>query len=135
MQDDRRDSGLELEEFQMMNKNDLLLHLCKKTAQVILGYDPKIYSIPILASDTGETKYRIRKLIKELETDGLVKRNHEGCIDDDGNPHCYHGWSITQKAAETEMYKKCDKEAIEEIARFLRDVEKCEREERENETA
>ena len=108
----------------MIDKNELLLDLCKKTAAVPAGgYAPCIYSIPLLSKLTGETKYRIRKLIKELESDGLVTKTYEGGIDEDGYPHCYHGWSITSKTIGTEMYKKCEKEAIEDYERFVREFD------------
>lgn len=116
-----------------MIKDDLLLDLCKRTAAIpVGGYDPCIYSVPHLSRYTGETKYRIRKLLKELEADGFVRKTYEGGIDEDGYPHCYHGWGITQKAQETEMYKKCYKDALEDYARFTREFdEEWEREEAE----
>lgn len=114
-----------------MTKEDLLLYLCRRTAAVPAGgYDPCIYSIPHLSSYLKETKYHIRKLMKELEADGLVRKTYEGGIDEDGYPHCYHGWSITRKAKETDMYKKCYKEALKDYARFTREFDaKWEREE------
>lgn len=105
----------------MLTKDDLLLYLCKATAQVPAGgYDPNIYSIPSLAERMGETKYAIRKCMKALEADGLVSKTYEGGIDEDGYPHCYHGWSITRKTRESDLYKKCEKEAYREYAEFCR---------------
>lgn len=107
-----------------MTKNDLLLYLCKRTAMILVGsYGPCIYSVPHLSRHTGETKYHIRKMLKELEADALVTKTYEGGIDDDGYPHCYHGWSITRKAEETEMYKRCYKEALEDYARSTREFD------------
>lgn len=108
-----------------MTKDDLLLDLCQKTASIPFGYDPNIYSIRELSEAHGETRYRIRKLIKELEADGLVRRTYDGGIDEEGYPHCYHGWHITKKATDSELYKKCEKEALEEYERF---AQKCEEE-------
>ena len=106
-----------------MTKDELLLDMCKRTATVTMGYDPKIYSIPHLARCLNESKYRIRKLMKELEADGAVRRSYDGGIDDDGYPHCYHGWSITKKTYDSELYKKCDKEAIAEFEKFTQDFD------------
>lgn len=104
-----------------MTKDDLLLWLCKQTAQVPAGgYDPNIYSVPHIARRIGKTKYTIRKLLKELEADGLVHKTHEGGVDEDGYPHCYHGWSITKKACDSELYKKCEKEAYQEYKDWSR---------------
>lgn len=108
----------------MMTKDDLLLEMCKRTATVPAGgYDPNIYSIPSLSRSMGETKYAIRKCMKELEADGLVRRAHDGGIDEDGYPHCYHGWSITEKTVNTDLYKRCYKEALEDYERFTREFD------------
>lgn len=106
-----------------MTKDDLLLDMCKRAATVPMGYDPNIYSIRELAESLNTSRYRIRKLMKELEADGAVRRSYDGGIDDDGYPHCYHGWSITKKTRESELYKKCDKEAIAEFEQFQRDFD------------
>ena len=98
----------------MLAKDDLLLWLCKETARVPAGgYEPKIYSVPEIARRFCKSKYSVRKAIKELEADGLVRRTHEGGIDD-GYPHCVHGWRITKKVCDSELYKECEKEAYQE---------------------
>lgn len=108
----------------MLTKDDLLLEMCKLTAAVPAGgYDPNIYSIPYLARIMSETKYAVRKYIKELEADGLVHKAYEGGMDEDGNVGCYHGWSITQKAINTDLYKRCYKEALEDYERFTREFD------------
>lgn len=106
-----------------MTKNDLLLYMCKRAATIPFGYDPNIYSIPRLSKNLNQTKYSIRKLIKELEADGAVAKTYEGGIDEDGYPHCYHGWSITEQTMKTNMYKQCEKEALEEYERFNREFD------------
>lgn len=110
----------------MLTKDDLLLYLCKATAQVpVGGYESNIYSIPSLARRMGETQYSVRKCMKALEADGLVHKTYEGGIDEDGYPHCYHGWSLIQRAMETEMYKHCEKEALDnEYRKFLYELDK-----------
>lgn len=106
----------------IMTKDDLLLELCRLTAMVpVGGYDPNIYSIPRLSRRLGKTKYRIHKLLKELEKDGAVMKAYEGGIDEDGYPHCYHGWCITEQTLDTDMYKECYKEALEEYERSTRE--------------
>ena len=106
-----------------MTKGDLLLYMCKKTATIPWGYDQNIYSIPRLSKELSQTKYSIRKLIKELEADEAVAKTYDGGIDEDGYPHCYHGWSITKKTKNTVMYKQCEKEALEEYERFNREFD------------
>lgn len=106
-----------------MTKGDLLLYMCKKTAAIPLGYDLNIYSIPRLSKDLSQTKYSIRKLMKELEADGAVSKTYDGGIDEDGYPHCYHGWGITKQTRNTDMYKQCEKEALEEYEGFIREFD------------
>lgn len=106
-----------------MNKDELFLTLCRETARVPLGgYEPKLYSIPRLARDSGVSKYRIRQLIKKLEADGMVRKTFEGGIDDEGFPWCIHGWGLTKKACDTDLYKQCDKEASEYADNWLREL-------------
>lgn len=102
-----------------MTKTDLLFALCRMVTAIPFGYDPKIYSIPGLSRYLNETKYRVRKCMKELEADGLVKKSYEGGVDGEGIPYCYHGWRITERAERTDMYERCRKEAIKELEQVL----------------
>ena len=106
-----------------MDKNELLLYMCKQTAVIPVAYTLTIYSIPSLSKKLGETQYRIRKLMKQLEADGAVVKTYDGGIDDDGYPRCYHGWSITKQTMESDMYKQCCKEALKEYEHFIRDFD------------
>lgn len=107
-----------------MDKNELLLYMCRRTAAIPCGYDPNIYSIPSLSKNLRETQYRIRKWMKELEADGAVAKTYDGCIDEDGYPRCYHGWSITEQTVKSDMYKQCYKEAIDEYQHWIEGIEK-----------
>lgn len=107
-----------------MTKDDLLLYLCKLTAQVPFSYDPNIYSIPHISRELNVSGYKIRKLMKELAADGLVKRAYDGGCDEDGYPHCYHGWRITRKVVDSELYKKCAEEAKAEFEKILQEIDK-----------
>ena len=106
-----------------MTKNDLLLYLCRETADISFCYDPKIYSVPNLSRRLNKTKYSIRKLMEELEADGFVRKTHIGGTDEDGYPYCYHGWSITEQTFDSDMYKQCYKEALREYERFCREFD------------
>lgn len=71
-----------------------------------------IYSAKTLANYFfGESEYQTRKLLKELEAMGYVMKDYEGGIDEEGYPHCYHGWNLTVKALETEIGKEEEKNA------------------------
>lgn len=103
----------------MVSPNDVFLALCEMTA-AISPY-PNIFSIPCIARKMETTQYAVRKQIKVLEADGLIAKACEGGVDEDGCVHCVHGWSLTSKGRESECFKKCEKAAIEEMDRFLKE--------------
>ena len=57
---------------------------------------------------------------------GYVTYEHFGGIDEEGFPHCYHGWSLTQKweNENKKIFTKAWKEKCEEIDRLMHDVER-----------
>lgn len=70
-------------------------------------YHEPIFSIKYLSKNFFyDTEYKTRKLIKKLESMGYVTKNYEGKTDEEGYPHCYHGWSLTVKALDTEIGKE-----------------------------
>ena len=102
-----------------MTKTDLLLFLCRMTAAIPFGYDTKLYSVSDLSGSLNETKYCVRKRMKELEADGLVKKSYEGGVDGEGFPYCCHGWRITERTKCTDMYERYCKEALKEFEQIL----------------
>ncbi len=103
-----------------MTANDLFQEMCKLTAAIPFCYDPKIYSVKYLAERMKQSKYMIRKQMKKLEAVGLVCRDYDGGADEDGRVYCYHGWSITEKAMKTALYKRLEKEAAQEFNDFMK---------------
>ena len=55
-------------------KDELFEVLCEETARISFCYEPKIYSVPWLSKLLYASQYHVRKLIKELEADGFVKK-------------------------------------------------------------
>ena len=51
-----------------------------------------------------------RKTIHALEEEGLLRKGHYGDIDDEGFPHCVHGYYLTKKAKELPRYKEIKEE-------------------------
>lgn len=102
----------------------LLTKMCELTAEVPMGYDPKIYGYKDLAERLDVPVYQIRKAMKQLEADGLVTRNHEGGADYDGHPFCIHGWSITEQTRKSYMYKDIEHKAIDEFEKWEREFQK-----------
>ena len=85
-----------------------------------LGYPISIRNIAHLEK---ETYYQVRKYIKQLETEGLVKKesvyypgdyNYEySCYESEGMS--ITGWVITDKCKQLEEYKKASEKEIELI--------------------
>lgn len=107
-----------------MDKDYLFKYLCDCTASISFGYDPKVYSAPHLSRQLGVSVYKIRNLMHQLVSDGLVRRGYSGGMDEDGGIHCYHGYEITEKAKQTELYQRYKQKAIAEFTEFMINYEK-----------
>ena len=66
------------------------------------------------------------KTLHYLADKGIVAKTYYGDIDDDGYPHCYHGWILTAKGREVykERYDKAWKEECEYINNILSHAER-----------
>ena len=66
---------------------------------VVSTYISKKYNISL---------YKARKYMKELQAEGLVKKSYIGGFDWENNdyPYCYHGYKLTDKAKETDLFKQ-----------------------------
>ena len=91
--------------------NDTLYHLCRICCDIMDGWHP----VParIIAELTGVSVSTARRRLRKLKKDGLTKTICENMADDDEMPLPYHGWTITEKARETEEYKKAWAEEVE----------------------
>ena len=63
-----------------------------------------------------------RDTLRYLEGEGLAARSHYGEIDDEGYPHCWHGWVMTAKAKERykERYERAWKAECEYLDKSIR---------------
>lgn len=84
--------------------NDVLYQLCRHNVSIMDGWYP--FPARLIAEHLNLTinqaRYRLRKL-KQL---GLVESCCELLGDEEDGYFPYHGWRITDKARETEEYKK-----------------------------
>lgn len=53
-----------------------------------------------------------------LASEGLITKTSYGEVDDEGIPHCWHGWCLTNKGKETDVYKKAYDEEMERWNNF-----------------
>ena len=87
-----------------MAKEDALKWICEQSAAIC--NHPYTFPCTWIAEDIGESVYKVRKYMKELEAEGYVKKNHEGGYDEyNGWIYCLHGYSLTAKGTETQYYK------------------------------
>ena len=61
----------------------------------------------------------VRETLKFLSEQGLVTKAHEGYCDEEGNPHCHHGFCITKEATKHPYYKEANDREMKSIERFM----------------
>ena len=109
-------SAKERIKYRPVNKEQVLAVLCM-AAQLPGGWnDPGIRSVHAMANQLGASEYQTRKCVRELVNDGLAQVKHSGGIEEDGYPYCYHGFGITEAAAQTQIYRDAYKAMMEEFS-------------------
>ena len=104
---------------------DVLFFLICEDAVDIMSYGYPV-SIPNYAELLKTSKYQVRKYMKELEKEGLVK---SVCMYYDGRPDyetgelydepkILRGWEITEKGRQTEMCKQ----RSENMSKIIKEV-------------
>ena len=83
--------------------NEVLYRLCRHCVSVIDGWVP--YPSTILSKVCGMSLYKTRKELKKLKELGYVKADRWCDAGEDRN-YLVSGYTITEKAKETEEYKK-----------------------------
>lgn len=99
-------------------KRYLFKSLCER--DVFCGYGCWFpTSVRALCNQNRLPIARTYKAMHELVADGLAIKSYEGGIDDDGNPHCIHGYYLTEKAKGTEVWKKAYEKEMDFINESL----------------
>lgn len=87
-------------------ESKILEHYCGAAVAIMNGGDGVLAST-LIAKSFNITLYKARKAIKALVAAGYLQRDHVGGLSDwDWQVHCYHGYSITEKATKTLEYRK-----------------------------
>ena len=92
--------------------NEILYHLCRHCVSIIGGWYP--FPSTCLSEVCGKSLYQTRKELKKLKEEGYVVSDRYCEIGEDRN-YLVSGYTITDKAKETEEYKQAFEE--EEICR------------------
>lgn len=91
---------------------------CKKDNEVCYGCWFPVSAVSA-AAQLRMPLSKVRKAIKDLVGIGYLIRSHSGG-QYDGGVYCFHGYDCTPKARETDVWKKCYKDACDEIDAMLR---------------
>lgn len=83
-----------------------------------------VYPCTVCSFHTNISLNRVRNAMKRLANYGYVKRDSEGGYDEwNGRIFCCHGYAVTKKGRGTAIYRKIERQAIEEIERSLREYD------------
>ena len=93
-----------------MGMNDILYCLCRHCVSIMQGWIP--LPSTIISKDLGKSLYRTRKELKRLKEQELVQSVRYCEVGEDRN-YLMCGYQITDKAKETQEYKKAWEEERE----------------------
>ena len=94
--------------------NEILYHLCRHCVNIMCGWIP--YPLTMLCKVCNLSLYKTRKELKALKEQGYVIADKYTESTEDGQI-LINGYAITEKAKETEEYKK----AFEEEKQIVRE--------------
>ena len=87
----------------MVGMNKVLYHLCCHSVSIMYGWMP--CPAAVIAREIGVSVSTARRRLRELKSQGYAK-TYSIRLDFEGeSPLPYNGWTITDKARETEEYK------------------------------
>ncbi len=93
-----------------------MYHLCRHAVGIMDGWHP--YPAWAIAKQVGVNLSTARRRLRKLKAQGLARTFSEPPDPESEFPLPYHGWGITEKALETEEYRK----ACEAEENLLREV-------------
>ena len=93
-------------------KDKVLKCICEHDA--LIDNHPEVFPCTWISKYINESVYKVRKCMKELESDGYVKKSSEGGFDDGScEIYCIHGYALTEKGYEHKYYKDALEKEIE----------------------
>lgn len=88
--------------------DDVLYALCRHAVGIMDGWHP--CPAWVIAKQEGISLSTARRRLRKLKEEGLAITFSEKADEDSEYSLPYHGWGITDKARETEEYKKAEQE-------------------------
>ena len=93
-------------------KDKVLKCICEHDA--LIDNHPEVFPCTCISKYINESVYKVRKCMKELESDGYVKKSSEGGFDDGScEIYCIHGYALTKKGYDHKYYKDALKKEVE----------------------
>ncbi len=84
--------------------DNILYSLCKHHVSIMDGWHP--FPATCIAEMLNISVHKVRYHLRKLKQQGFVESFHEGGQTEDGYVYCLHGWKITEKAKNSDEYKK-----------------------------
>ena len=102
----------------MSDYDKCLKAICEADAEISIH--PYTYPCTYIARLVNLPVKKVRQIMRKLEENGYVIRNHEGGWDDWSEKlYCIHGYSVTRKGQETKYWQDADKAEREYIQEQL----------------
>lgn len=99
-------------------KEDVFLLMCSTTA-CVMNYHTDLIPSTAMAEHFKCSRYRIKKILKELVEDGLVKSGYESCYSSwTEQYYIVRGFRLTKAGRNTETYRSAeenDRKLIDEV--------------------
>lgn len=84
--------------------DEILYTLCRQNVRIMDGWHP--FPATAIAKTLDMSVNKVRYHLRKLKQQGIVDSIREGGMTEYGEVFCYHGWHITEKAYDTNEYKK-----------------------------
>ena len=84
--------------------DDILYVLCRHNVSIIDGWHP--FPATAIANVLDISVHKVRYHLRKLKEQGVINSCYEGGQTECGEVFCYWGWEITDKAFNTNEYKK-----------------------------
>lgn len=106
---------------EMTDYQKCLKSICEYDATIPgpCSYCGGVYPCTWIAKDTGISVYKVRKIMKQLETDGYVDKDSFGGYDDwNDRIYCIHGYKVTEKAIALDYWKSKHKQDEDDMRKL-----------------
>lgn len=88
--------------------DEILYTLCRHNVSIMDGWYP--FPATAIARALDMSVNKVRYHLRKLKQQGIVDSIREGGMTEYGEVFCYNGWHITEKAHDTNEYKKAYEE-------------------------